>query len=142
MIWVADVTVSEAAAAEPKFTAVAPVNPVPVTVTEVPPAAGPPDGLTAVTDGTGAYVKRSPAAVGEVPPGVVTVRSTRPAAPAGAVAVICVVDSTVYELAGVEPNVTAVVPPKPVPVIVTTVPPATGPVDGLTPETVGIGKYV
>jgi hypothetical protein len=56
--------------------------------------------------------------------------------------VICVVDSTVYELAGVEPNVTAVVPPKPVPVIVTTVPPATGPVDGLTPETVGIGKYV
>ena len=35
----------------PKSTAVAPVKPVPVTVTEVPPAVGPPEGLTAVTVG-------------------------------------------------------------------------------------------
>ena len=38
---------------EPKSTAVAPVKPVPVTVTEVPPPAGPLVGLTPVTVGGG-----------------------------------------------------------------------------------------
>ena len=38
----------------PKFTAVAPVRLVPVTVTEVPPASGPPEGLTFVTVGVDA----------------------------------------------------------------------------------------
>ena len=46
---------------------------------------------------------------------------------------------TVKLLAGVEPKLTAVAPVKPVPVIVTTVPPATGPEVGLRPETVGAG---
>ena len=39
------------AGALPKSTAVAPVNPVPVTVTDVPPAVGPADGLTPLTVG-------------------------------------------------------------------------------------------
>jgi hypothetical protein len=48
---VAELTLNEVAATEPNLTAVAPVKPVPVTVTEVPPAVGPEDGLTEVTVG-------------------------------------------------------------------------------------------
>jgi hypothetical protein len=44
-------TTTPVAALAPKWTAVAPVNPVPVMVTVVPPAAGPDVGLTAVTVG-------------------------------------------------------------------------------------------
>jgi hypothetical protein len=44
---------------------------------------------------------------------------------------------TVYEAAGVEPNVTAVAPVNPVPVIVTLVPPVAGPEVGATLVTVG-----
>ncbi len=40
-------------------------------------------------------------------------------------------------VAGFGPKVTPVVPPSPVPVIVTGVPPVLGPVDGLMPVTVG-----
>ena len=39
------------AAVEPNETALAPRNPVPVTVTDVPPASGPAMGLSALTDG-------------------------------------------------------------------------------------------
>ena len=72
-----------------------------------------------------------------VPFGVVTVNVTIPL-PAGLVAVICVSLSTVKPLAAV-PNATAVVPVKPVPVMVTLVPPAAGPLDGLIFDTVGLG---
>ncbi len=51
MIEVSELTVKLVAALAPKSTAVAPVNPVPVMVTDVPPAAGPVFGLTAVTVG-------------------------------------------------------------------------------------------
>ena len=44
-------TVKVAAAVLPNFTALAPVRPVPTTVTEVPPAKGPADGLMDVTVG-------------------------------------------------------------------------------------------
>ena len=44
-------TVKDVAAVLANFTAVAPLNAVPVTVTDVPPAAGPEDGLTPVTVG-------------------------------------------------------------------------------------------
>ena len=54
VIEVALLTVNDAAAVAPNFTAVAPVKFEPVIVTEVPPAAGPLFGDTAVTDGTGA----------------------------------------------------------------------------------------
>jgi hypothetical protein len=75
--------------------------------------------------------------VADVPPEVVTVTSTVPADPAGAVAVICVAEFTVNELAAVDPNFTALAPVSVAPVIVTVVPPATGPEDGLMPATVG-----
>jgi hypothetical protein len=50
---VAEFTVKLKAAVPPKCTAVAPENPVPVTVTEVPPATGPEVGATEVTVGAG-----------------------------------------------------------------------------------------
>ena len=62
-----------------------------------------------------------------MPPGVTTVTSTTPAAPAGLVAVIWVSELTVKLLAATVPKSTAVAPVKPVPVIVTVVPPAAGP---------------
>ncbi|PMQ03042.1 hypothetical protein JaAD80_28965 [Janthinobacterium sp. AD80] len=74
-----------------------------------------------------------------VPPGVVTRTSTVPALPAGAVAVICVALFTVKPEAAVAPKVTAVVPPNPVPVMMTVVPPPTGPAVGEMPVTVGAG---
>ena len=72
-----------------------------------------------------------------MPPAVVTVMSTVPAEPAGAVAVIWVALFTVYVVAAVLPNFTAVAPVKPVPVIITDVPPAVGPAFGEIPVTVG-----
>ena len=63
--------------------------------------------------------------------------STVPAEPAGDVAVIDVALFTVKEVALVLPNFTAVAPVKLVPVIATLVPPAVGPLVGLTPVTVG-----
>lgn len=69
-----------AAGVVPKSTAVAPVNPVPVIVTSVPPPGGPAAGLMPIT--VGAYVNLSADDVPEVPPGVVTVTSTVPV-PAG-----------------------------------------------------------
>ena len=79
----------------------------------------------------------SAALVALVPPGVVTVTSTVPAVPAGAVAVIWVALLTVKLVAAVAPKLTALAPVKLVPVIVTEVPPAVGPAVGLTPVTVG-----
>jgi hypothetical protein len=73
-----------------------------------------------------------------VPPVVVTVTSTVPV-PGGDVAVIEVLELTVKLVASVEPNLTVLAPLKLVPVIVTMVPPASGPLLGLTPVTVGAG---
>ena len=71
-----------------------------------------------------------------VPPGVVTVTFTVPV-PAGEVAVIWVSLLTAKPAAAKEPNVTAVAPENPVPVMITEVPPAKGPLAGLTPVTAG-----
>ena len=79
----------------------------------------------------------SAAEVAEVPPAVVTVTSTGAGAPAGEVAVIGVAELTVTLVAAVEPKSTAVAPVKPVPVMVTEVPPAAGRRSGLTAVTVG-----
>src|SRR5262249_7944751 len=57
--------------------------------------------------------------------------------PAGAVAEICVADSTVNDVAALGPKTTAVAPFRLVPVMVTTVPPFIGPLLGLTPFTAG-----
>ena len=72
-----------------------------------------------------------------VPPAVVTVTSTVPALPAGAVAVIWVVLLTVTLLAAFEPKLTEAPPVKLVPVIVTVVPAVVGPAVGLMLATVG-----
>ena len=74
--------------------------------------------------------------VAEVPPPPVTVRSAVPV-PAGATAVSVVAEVTVKEVAGVVPNDTPVAPVRLVPVTVTEVPPACGPVAGETPDTTG-----
>ena len=109
------------------------MNPVPVTVTNVPPDAGPEVGLRPVT--VGAYANTSAGDVGDVPPAAVTVTSTAPV-PAGLSARIRVLLSTKSLDAGVVPKSTAVTPVNPVPVIVTNVPPAAGPKVGLKPVTV------
>ena len=135
-------TVKPVAAVAPKSTAVAPVKFVPVIVTDVPPAAGPLPGLTFVTVGAATNVNWSFALVALVPPTVVTVTSTVPAACAGDVAVICVALSTVKLAAAVAPKFTAVAPVNSVPVIVTDVPPAAGPLVGFTFVTVGAATKV
>jgi hypothetical protein len=121
----------------PKLTAVAPVKLLPVMVTLVPPAIGPPVGETPVTVGAAKNVNWSALLVADVPPTVVTVTSTVPAASAGVTAVIVVALTTVKLAADTLPNLTALAPVKPVPVIVTLVPPAVGPLVGDTAVTVG-----
>ncbi len=73
-----------------------------------------------------------------MPLGVVTVMSTVPAVPDGAVARMVVADITVKDVAAVEPKVTALALVKLVPVIVTSVPPTVPPLLGLTALTVGL----
>ena len=123
----------------PNFTAVTPVNPVPVIVTVVPLVAGPLVGEIPVM--VGAYVNWSAAEVALVPPGVVTVTSTVPV-PAGDFMVREVDEVTDKPVPAVVPNFTAVAPVNPVPVTVTVVPPATGPAAGEMLVTVGTGSYV
>ena len=121
---------------EPNQTAVAPVNPVPVILTVVPPPAGPPVGDTLVTVGAAIYVNGTYAVL--VPPGVVTVTPAGPATPAGEVTVIWVSEFTVRLVPGLAPNLTAVAPVNPVPVTVTTVPPDVVPLVGEMKLTVGV----
>jgi hypothetical protein len=129
-------------ATEPKLTVEAAVNPVPVILTVVPPTVGPLVGLIKETVGVASYVNLSAATVPLVPPAVVTVISTVPALSAGDTAVIDVALLTVKLVAAVLPNVTPVAAVKPVPVMVTDVPPARGPAPGAIAETTGTGSYV
>ena len=73
-----------------------------------------------------------------VPEGVVIVTSTSPAAWAGEVAVTLVSDPKVKS-ASASPNRTEMTPVRLVPVMVTVVPPATGPTVGSRPVMVGAG---
>jgi hypothetical protein len=82
-------------------------------------------------------VKRSAAVTAEVPDGVVTVMSTVPV-PAGLVTVIRVAESAVI-VPATPPKLTPVAPARPVPVIVTTVPPLVGPFAGEIAVTAGGG---
>jgi hypothetical protein len=78
-----------------------------------------------------------------VPPSVATVTSTVPTVPEGAVAVMLDDVLTVYACDGLPvPKSTLEASDRPVPVIVTTVPPVLGPVLGLTPVTVGTDEVV
>jgi len=74
--------------------------------------------------------------VADVPPALLTVTSTVPPASAGATAVIEVAELTVRLEAAVDPNLTVSPAANPVPVMVTDVPPAEGPLFGLTAVTV------
>jgi hypothetical protein len=132
-----ETTLNDVAGELPKLTAVAPVKPVPFIVTFVPPIIGPLVGERPVTVGAATYVNSSAAVTADVPLGVVTVTSTVPAFPIGEVAVIEVEETTLNALASVLPKCTNVAPVKFVPVIVTTVPPAVGPLVGERPVTVG-----
>jgi hypothetical protein len=109
---------------------------VPVIVTPVPPSVDPLFGLTLVTVGVPIYVYPL-ARLPLCPPVFVTVTVTVPALPAGVVAVIVVLFTTTTFVAAVPPNVTPAPLAKFVPVIVTPVPPPTGPLFGPTPVTVG-----
>jgi hypothetical protein len=71
------------------------------------------------------------------PADVVTTTWAGPAVWGGVVAVIWVEEFTVKFAAGVPPKLTPVAPVKLVPVMVTTVPPEAGPLEGLTPVTEG-----
>ena len=123
----------------PKFTVAPATKFVPVTVTEVPPAAGPEFGETPVTVGAGAgaeYVN-PPARVPLCPLGLATTTLTIPAACAGVIAVIVVLFTTLTFAAAAPPIVTVAPATKFVPVIVTDVPPAVVPVFGEIDVTVG-----
>ena len=69
---------------------------------------------------------------------LVTVTVTAPALPAGVAAVMVVLFTTTTLVAAAEPKVTVSPLAKFVPVIVTEVPPAVGPLFGLTVVTVGL----
>ena len=117
------------------LTAVAPARSVPVIVTAVPPAVVPDIGLIALTIGGSAKVKNVFAAF--VREFAVTFTLNAPATCAGVVAVIVVSLTIIIPVAAVPPIFTAVAPVNPVPVIVMLVPPASGPLPGTTPVTVG-----
>lgn len=137
-------TVKLAAEAEPKFTVVAPVNPLPVMVTAVPPPVVPELALRLVMAGTGMAVNVNWSAeeVPDVPLGVTTVMSKVPTDCAGEMAVMLVSETTVKLVAATAPKLTALAPVKLLPVIVTVVPPAALPLDGLIAVTLGAGAAV
>ncbi len=113
----------------PKSTAVPGVKPVPVIVTNVLPPSGPADGL--IADTVGAYVKTSYGDVADVPPAAITVDVYRARARRSHAA-MDVPLATLKVVAGLSaPKSTAETSLKPVPVIVTQMSPAAGPLDGL-----------
>ena len=71
------------------------------------------------------------------PLALVTLTLTVPAVPVGVVAVICESLSTVNPAASTPPTWTAVAPVNPVPAMTICVPPAVGPLEGVTVLTVG-----
>ncbi len=82
-------------------------------------------------------MKSSAGEVALGPLGVLTMTSTVPTAADGDRAVTWVAELTVYEVAPEGPKLTPVAPVKLVPVMVTEVPPASGPAMGLRAMTTG-----
>jgi hypothetical protein len=121
----------------PKSTTDAAVRFVPVIVTAVPPADGPEVGVNDVIVGGDCENVYCVEAVA-LPPGVVTVRFTEPALSAGVVTVIDVAVSAVT-VPAVEPKSTAEALSRPVPVMVTAVPPLIVPLVGVYDVIVGAG---
>lgn len=115
---------------------------VPLIVTSVPPMTGPDDNpaevKTETTVGAATNVYASTAVTD--PPGVVNTTSTTPADLAGETTETVVGLTTVMEVPGVPPKVTADAPVSSDPVTVTVVPPAIGPDTGHTPRSLLIGR--
>jgi len=132
-------TVTPVAAALPNVTVAPGAKLLPEIVTDVPPVVGPLDGVTLVT--VGCPYTKPPTKLPLWPP-LVTVTVTGPPLPAGVIAVMVVLLTTVTLVAEALPNVTVAPEAKLVPVIVTEVPPAVEPLFGLTPLTVGATTYV
>jgi hypothetical protein len=121
-------TTTLVAAALPNVTVAPLAKFVPVMVTAVPPATTPLLGETLATVGLTTYV--NPFARLPLCPLSVTVTVTAPADPAGVVAVMVVLLTTTTLVAAALPNVTVAPLTKLAPVMVTAVPPATGPAFG------------
>jgi hypothetical protein len=130
-------TVKLRAGLVPKRTEVAPVNPLPVMVTEVLSETTPELGLIDVTTGSVSYLIRSDKLMVVKPPGVVTTTWTVPS-PAGAMTLSSVFEIETIFPGFLGPKSTAVVPVNPLPVMVIKVPPARGTKAGLTLVTTGI----
>src|SRR4051794_3260869 len=136
---VALLTVTLVAESPPKNTTAGFANPVPVIVTSVPPVDGPVLGEIPLTVGAAPKVNCWGAV--PLPFGVVTTTLNEPVPWAGVVTVSDLPPgATVTAVPAVPPNVTDVVPAtKPVPVMVTLVPPDAGPCAGAIAVTVGAG---
>jgi hypothetical protein len=78
-------------------------------------------------------------AAAEVPAGVVTVTLTAPVASAAGLVTVILVALSEEMVAAALPKWTAVAPARLVPLMVTVVPPVSGPLLGLTPLTAGGG---
>ena len=142
------VTLAADTVREPNFTTEPTVNRSPVIMTVVPPVVGP---LVAESDCTSAgrasKVKVEPGVSGEVPAPLVTVtpagpvdwaESSPPAAVGGVTAMMVVGDTMSTDAAGTPSNATDDVEVKPVPVIVTWVPPPNEPALGEIESTAGM----
>jgi hypothetical protein len=135
VIWALESTVNDVAVTPLNLTALAPVRLVPVITTVAPTA--PLAGRKEATVGAATTVKLE--ALVAVPPGVVT-EIVPVVAPAGTVAVTCVAESTVNDVAATPLNLTAVAPVRFVPVITTVAP--TAPEVGVNEVTLGAGIIV
>lgn len=136
---VGDKTLKLVALYGPNKTAVTLAKLVPVIVTVVPPPIEPVAGLMPVTVGAGAAnVNLSAAVIADAPSGLDTITSKIPAACAGATAVIEEdAELNVNDVAAMPSKETAVTSARPAPVIVTGVPPAMLPLEGLMPVMLG-----
>jgi hypothetical protein len=112
-------------------------NPVPVTVTEVPPALGPVLGVTEVTVGAATKVKQ----LLQVPLCVSALVTTTLTAPAACPVVVpLMLVAEIVEIVRADPPNDTVAPVwKPIPATVTDVPPMAEPLFGVTDVTVGAG---
>ena len=132
----------ETVSADPPNETVAPLwKPVPFTVTDVPPAIAPVAGVTELTAGAGAMYVKQPVHVAFSASAFVTTTFTAPAVCA-VVVPLMLVPAIVNAVRAEPPNDTVAPAENPVPVTVTEVPPAAGPVFGVTDVTVGAATYV
>jgi hypothetical protein len=136
VIAVGEGTVTPVHALPPIVTVVPAANPAPEIVALVPPVDGPLFGLMAMVGAAPLYVK-APVAVMVELSGFVMTTGTAPAAPAGVVQVIVVAFVTAAFVQAFAPIFTVALVWKFVPAIVIPVPPAGGPLLGVTLVMVG-----